>query len=58
MTVKSLRDLSGMSQTQYAKYFCIPLSTLKKWEQGVRVPPVYVVLMMQRILIKDGLINV
>lgn len=41
MTIKELRTQTGMSQSQFAKYFNIPPSTLKKWEQGQRQCPEY-----------------
>ena len=48
--VKKLRESTHMSQAQFASYFGIPESTLKKWEQGARKPPEYVVSMMKQIL--------
>ena len=39
-----------MSQSQFASYFDIPVSTLQDWEHGRRIPPKYVPKMMQRII--------
>lgn len=41
MNIKDLRTQTGMSQNQFAKFFNIPPSTLKKWEQGQRKCPEY-----------------
>lgn len=50
ITVKSLRERSGMSQSQFANYFEISIRTVQSWEQGLRTPPDYVILMMEKIL--------
>ncbi|MBQ9015478.1 MAG: helix-turn-helix domain-containing protein [Firmicutes bacterium] len=41
--IKDLRSSTGMTQKAFAKRFGIPLSTLRKWEQGESSPPKYVV---------------
>lgn len=35
---KRVRDSTGLSQSQFAKRYGIPLYTLKNWEQGRRDP--------------------
>lgn len=50
MTVKELRAKTGLSQSQFAAHFGLPVRTLQDWEQGRREPPDYVVAMMERIL--------
>lgn len=57
MQIKKIRQLTGMSQAQFAAYFNIPLGTLSHWEQGIRKPPQYVVFMIEKILISDNLIR-
>lgn len=42
-TIKELRKITGMSQSAFAKQYNIPLSTLRKWEQGESKPAEYVV---------------
>lgn len=37
-----VRENSGMNQTEFAKYFNIPLRTVQHWEAGSRKPPEYV----------------
>ena len=41
--VRELRDLTGLSQKAFAEEFQIPVSTLRKWEQGESSPPPYVI---------------
>lgn len=50
---KSIREICegyGLSQTELAKRFGIPLRTVQNWHSGVRIPPPYVVAMIERIL--------
>ena len=53
MVIKELRKITGLSQSQFAKKFHIPVGTLSHWEQGVRTPPEYVVYMMARIIYNE-----
>lgn len=32
MTIKEIRELSGLSRTEFSQKYEIPLNTLKKWE--------------------------
>lgn len=57
MNIKELRKLSGMSQSQFAEYFQIPVRTLQKWERGGSSPPKYIVRMIKLLLISNNLIN-
>ena len=41
--VRELRDITGLSQKAFAEQFQIPVSTLRKWEQGESSPPPYVI---------------
>lgn len=43
MTIKELRQQTGLSQSGFAKYFEIPVRTVQDWEQGKRTPPEYLV---------------
>lgn len=38
LDVKKIRARTGLSQTQFACLFNFPLSTLRKWEQGIYLP--------------------
>ena len=39
--IKSLRTTYGMTQSQFAEYFKIPLRTVQHWESGDRQYPGY-----------------
>ena len=40
--IKEIRRMTGMNQREFAENFGIPLSTLRKWEQGISSPAQYV----------------
>lgn len=42
-SIRELRDSTGLTQKAFAKLYHIPLSTLRKWEQGSASPPDYVI---------------
>lgn len=46
--IRELRDSMGLSQSQFARMYDIPLSTLRKWEQGNARPPEYVLELLAR----------
>lgn len=65
--IKELRDRTKLSQNGFAKKYGIPVSTLRKWEQGETTPAPYVISMLakqikgssetlQKIECKDGTI--
>lgn len=43
MDFNELLNRSGMSQTDFAKYFDIPLRTVQNWKAGVRKCPEYLI---------------
>ena len=49
-SMKELRDSTGLTQKAFAKMYGIPLSTLRKWEQGESSPAPYVVRLIARAL--------
>lgn len=53
MTIRELRDTTGLSQSKFTALFHIPVSTLQDWEHGRRKPPEYVVFMISELL-KNG----
>ena len=46
MDFNELLTRSGMSQTDFAKYFGIPLRTVQNWKAGVRKCPEYLIDLM------------
>ena len=47
MTFKELRQASGMNQTQFSRYFEIPLHTVQQWEAEKRKCKEYILKLMQ-----------
>ena len=41
--IRELRNSSGMTQREFAEAYGIPMSTLRKWEQGESSPAPYVI---------------
>lgn len=54
--VKELRSKTKLSQSKFALLLEIPLNTIQDWEQGRRVPPKYVVTMMEDSLKLKGVL--
>lgn len=50
MNIKQLRAITELTQKDFATKFNIPLRTLQNWEAGQRVPPPYVIAMINRII--------
>ena len=48
--IRELRDASGLTQKAFSELYGIPVSTLRKWEQGESSPPDYVVRLLARSL--------
>ena len=48
--IRDLRRGAGLSQKEFADHFGIPVSTLRKWEQGDSNPPVYLERLLARCL--------
>lgn len=49
-TIRDLRDMTGFTQKGFAALYGIPLSTLRKWEQGEASPAPYVLSLLARSL--------
>ncbi len=50
MDIKELRDYTGLSQKQFAEKFSIPISTLRKWEQGESRPAAYLIRLLSDLI--------
>lgn len=48
MSIKEIRDLTGLSQQKFGDRYGIPLRTIQSWELGERTPPSYVVTLLER----------
>lgn len=58
MKISDLRNVTKMSQRQFAEHFGIPVGTLRNWEQGIANPPEYVFQMIFTSMRRDKMINV
>lgn len=47
MTIKEIRDLTGLSQAKFAEKYHIPKRSIENWESGLRQCPVYVVELLE-----------
>ncbi len=47
MTIKELRELTGLNKTDFAKKYNIPYRTIQNWELGERECPVYVLELLE-----------
>ena len=50
LDIKELRESPGLTQKAFAEMYGIPISTLRKWEQGEASPAAYVVNLLARTL--------
>ena len=57
MTIKEIRALTGLSQQKFGDLLHIPKRTLQDWEQELRVPPAYIVELIEYKLKNEGLIK-
>ena len=49
-TIKELRDITGLSQRQFAEKYHINYRNIQNWEQGSRKVPEYVSYMLFRLI--------
>lgn len=49
-TIRELREATGLTQKAFAEMYGIPVSTLRKWEQGESSPAPYVINLLARTL--------
>lgn len=50
ITIKEIREQTGLSQSQFAKKFHLTTRVVQSWEQGQRNTPDCIIYMIQRIL--------
>ena len=56
MTVKELREQTGLSQQKFGEYFGIPYRTIQNWEAGKNECSQYILDMMEYKLRNEGII--
>lgn len=57
MTIKTMREASGMTQKAFAEYFGIPKRTVENWEARQRECPSYLLELMVYKLKNEGIIK-
>jgi DNA-binding transcriptional regulator YiaG len=57
MTIKALREASGMTQKAFSEYFSIPKRSVENWEGGRRECPSYLLDLMEYKLKTEGIIK-
>ena len=57
MTIKVLREASGMTQKAFSDYFNIPTRTIEDWEKERRTPPPYLPPLLEYKLKNEGIIK-
>ena len=53
MTIKGIRQLTGLSAQKFGDKYKIPLRTIQNWEGGVNKPPEYVLILLERAVKED-----
>lgn len=51
--VKDLRDITGLTQTQFGNKYHIPLRTVQHWENGTRKPSETILYLLSRAVHED-----
>lgn len=52
-TIKEICEAYGITQTELARKYGVPLRTVQDWHGGRRTPPDYVVNMIERLLAQE-----
>ncbi len=53
MSIREIRELTGLSQQKFGDLYKIPLHTIQNWEYGVRQCPEYTLLLLARAVKED-----
>lgn len=51
--IRSLRKVTGLSQTKFGELYGIPMRTIQNWENGVSEAPEYVIRLLERVVEED-----
>ena len=57
MTFNEVLEKYGKSISDVSTDFDIPVRTLYSWKSGQRVPPAYIISIIDKIYYKEGVIN-
>jgi transcriptional regulator with XRE-family HTH domain len=58
LSIKELREMTGLTQVKFAGTYHIPLQTVKQWEaskdsKAYRTPPVYALRLLELTILRD-----
>lgn len=53
MTIKEIRELSGLNVGEFSALYGIGGGTIRSWERGDREPPTYVTELLTRVVKED-----
>lgn len=53
MTIREIRKLTGLSAQKFGDLYGIPLRTVQNWERGIRQPPEYVLVLLEKAVRSD-----
>ena len=51
--IKEIRNMTGLSQVDFAEKYNIPVRTIENWESNVRTPPTYVLDMLHQTVLNS-----
>lgn len=49
MTIRDIRQQTGLSQVKFAERYCIPRRSVEDWESGARTCPAYLRLLLAQV---------
>lgn len=52
--IKDLRTNCGMTQSEFAEYFDIPVITVRNWENNYRSPSAYIINLIEKVIILEN----
>lgn len=56
MDIQTMRKQLGDTQTEFSMRYQIPFRTIQNWENGIRKPPEYMMILLEH-QVKEDLIN-
>lgn len=54
MDTKKIRGLLGISRAEFSRRYGIPARTLENWDNGLRVPPDWLLALLERVVRIDA----
>lgn len=58
MNIAEMRNYIGVSRAEFSRRYNIPLRTLESWEAGVRIPPEYVLQLLEESVRRTDIVEV